>query len=192
MAAEELVLLVDESNTLTGTCPKATVHGPDTPLHRGFSVFVFDTTGRMLIQQRNLAKKTWPGIWSNACCGHPRPGETSEEAARRRLMEELTLQPAALYEVLPNYRYKAEFNGVVENEFCPVWVCWSTEQPVPNPAEVADLRWISWKEFLTEIRQPAPHAFSHFSPWCKEEAALLDQSAFFHEIWHRHTQGQDA
>ncbi len=186
MAEEELVLLVDEDNTPVGTCAKRDVHNADTPLHRGFSVFVFDSNGRMLIQQRALDKVTWPGIWSNACCGHPRPGETSEEAARRRLAEELALQPAMIYEVLPNYRYRAEFNGVVENEFCPVWVCWSVEQPRRNPEEVADLRWILWDQFVSEIRRPAPHKYSHFSPWCQEESRLLDQSLEFRELWKIH------
>ena len=186
MAEEELVLLVDEDNTPVGTCAKRTVHHAETPLHRGFSVFVFDSKGQMLIQQRALHKVTWPGIWSNACCGHPRPEETSEEAARRRLAEELELRPSMVHELLPNYRYRAEFQGVVENEFCPVWVCWSAEQPQRNPEEVADLRWIPWDQFVSEIRRPAPHKYSHFSPWCQEESRLLDQSLEFRELWKIH------
>src|SRR3972149_7515079 len=85
----ELVVLVDEENNVLGTAPKDQVHSAATPLHRGFSVFLFNQQGELLITQRADSKKTFPGIWTNTVCGHPLPGESTAEAASRRLKVEL-------------------------------------------------------------------------------------------------------
>lgn len=188
MPVEELVVLVDESNTAVGTCPKAVVHTGDTPLHRAFSCFVFNRVGELLLQQRSHSKKTWPLVWSNSCCGHPLPKESSLAAVRRRLLQELHLQPAEIHEVLPDYRYRAEHLGIVENEICPVYVCWSEQAPVPEPAEVEACRYICWSDFTTALRDPADAAFDEFSPWCREEALLLDDSKLFQQLWQQYTQ----
>ena len=101
----ELIVLVDEQNRELGTMPKADVHGATTPLHRAFSSFVFRSSDKhLLLQQRSAKKRTWPLIWSNSCCGHPGPGESNVDAARRRLKYELGLVPTVLEEVAP-YRY---------------------------------------------------------------------------------------
>src|SRR5205823_3519011 len=93
----ELVILVDEQNNALGTTPKADVHGPTTPLHRGFSSFVFRSSDQhVLLQQRSAKKRTWPLMWSNSCCGHPGPGESNIGAAIRRLKYELGLVPTLL------------------------------------------------------------------------------------------------
>lgn len=187
MDHDELVILVDDGNREIGTCSKAVVHTGNTPLHRAFSVFVFNHNGELLLQQRAGSKKTWPLVWSNSCCGHPQPGETSNAAVRRRLREELQLTPAEIHEVLPNYRYRAEHLGVVENEICPVYVCWTKQVPVPQAEEVEAVSHVDWINFLKALKDPSDHRYADFSPWCREEAILLDQSPLFRKLWEQHT-----
>lgn len=170
---DEWVVLVDEADRELGTARKREVHHAATPLHRAFSLFLFDARGRTLLQRRALAKRTWPGVWSNACCGHPRPGEAPAAAARRRCLEELGVAPRELTLVLPDFRYRAEADGVVENELCPVFVARSDETPLaPDPAEVAATRWIAWERFLAELP-------GEYSPWAVEEARRLAASPAF-------------
>jgi len=172
----ENVVLVDDNNTILGTTPKATVHTSDTPLHRGFSIFVFNNHSQVLLQKRALSKITWPGIWSNSCCGHPALGEEPTQAASRRLKYELGLDvPASEITVLlPNYSYKAELNGVVENEFCPVMVARTNFFEVINPDEVATTKWQDWRDFLNILSRK-----NDFSVWCNEEASLLEKDPEF-------------
>lgn len=105
------------------------------------------------------------------------PGESVDSAARRRAAEELGITLLKLHTVIPDYRYRAQKNGVVENETCPVLVGVALQQPVPNPAEVLAVRWVEWREFVESIRQQ-----NDLTPWCKEEAELLDGSSEFHRI----------
>ncbi len=97
----EEVVLVDENNTVLGMAPKSSVHGETTPLHRGFSLFLFDRAGRLLLQQRSHSKITWPLVWSNSVCGHPALDESNVDAARRRLAYELGMNATHIEEVLP-------------------------------------------------------------------------------------------
>lgn len=174
--SEETVVLVDENDTPIGQAPKRSVHGPDTPLHRGFSLFLFNPRGEVLLQRRSSSKTTWPDQWSNSCCGHPSPEERPEDAARRRAAFELGLMPERIQVVLPHYRYRAEFGGVVENETCPVLVGVTDREPAPNPDEVSDVRWVNWNAFLDSVRKGEP-----VTPWCAEEAELLGACPAFHQ-----------
>lgn len=174
----EHVVLVDNQNLPTGTAEKSVIHGPETPLHRGFSVFLFDRSGNLLLQQRNLEKKTWPGVWSNSCCGHPQLGETTVEAMQRRVNDELGIADVQIQVVLPDYRYRYERFGVVENEFCPVAVGVIEEEPVPNPDEVNAIAWKPWEEFLSEVAGE-----SEYSEWSIEEARLLARNESFQEFY---------
>ncbi len=175
---EELVVLVDDNNHPIGFAPKEEIHNNNTPLHRGFSVFLFNPKGQLLLQQRAKHKKTWGGVWSNSCCGHPLPEEENLEAVRRRLNYELGLNEVKLQEVLPHYRYKFENNGVWENEICPVFVGFTNEEPTPNPEEVENIKWVNWQDFLAEVKNSP----ENYSPWAVEEAKLLTQNKKFPEF----------
>jgi isopentenyl-diphosphate delta-isomerase len=155
---DERVVLVDEGGRAIGTEAKATVHHAATPLHLAFSSYVVDAAGRVLLTQRAFGKPTWPGVWTNSCCGHPLPGEPLADAVRRRLADELGIVVDGVELVLPEFRYRAEMpTGVVENELCPVYRVFWTGDPTPNPDEVAGYRWAAWEE-LRDI--------PGLSPWC--------------------------
>jgi isopentenyl-diphosphate delta-isomerase len=163
----ELVVLCDEAGQPTGTAPKATVHHGQTPLHLAFSCYVFDPVGRFLLTRRASGKRTWPGVWTNSCCGHPLPGEPTAEAVLRRARDELGLSLLDLRPVLPDYRYRAERDGIVENEICPVYAARADGEPRPNPAEVADVRWVRWAELS------AVTADLDLSPWFVDQLGQL-------------------
>lgn len=169
---EEVVLLSDVGEAI-GTALKHTVHTDTTPLHSAFSIFLFNRDGDMLVQQRACSKKTWPGIWSNACCGHPLPNESLEAAAHRRLRDELGLTELSLTLALPTFRYRAEFQGIVENEICPVFIGLCEQSPTPNPIEVEAVDWVSWQAFSEAAHSASGSAFEHFSPWSLLEAQQL-------------------
>jgi len=180
--AEE-VCLVDEYDRDIGVASKAKVHGRRTPLHRAFSIFLFNETGQLLLQQRALHKKTWPGIWSNSCCGHPLPGESLADAAKRRLYQELHLTAGDLFLALPHFRYRARYQGIEENEICPVLVGRvHADMPAGNADEVANLAWVDWEvwqqiaaspnaEKIAFVDQPG----SSLSPWSIWETRLLSR-----------------
>jgi isopentenyl-diphosphate delta-isomerase type 1 len=105
--------------------------------------------GRLLVTRRALGKRTWPGVWTNSCCGHPGPGEDPAAAATRRLGQELGLRPDRLELVLPDFTYRAvAADGIVEHEVCPVFFAHldgpPEPPPAPDPEEVADWRWVPW------------------------------------------------
>lgn len=172
---EELVVLVNDKNEQIGVMPKLDVHHADTPLHRAFSVYVFNKEGKFLLTQRALSKKVFPGVWTNTCCGHPMPGESTIDAIRRRLKFELGLVPEKLTVVLPDYRYRAEMNGIVENEICPVYIATVLKNPKPNPKEVETYEWVNWQEFLKRLKKTP----KRYSPWCVEQATLLSKNKLF-------------
>jgi len=165
----EEVILVDEDNNVIGTKPKEGVHTSDTPLHRGFSLFIFNAENQLLVTKRSFTKKTFPGILTNSVCGHPGPNEEVIDAARRRLKEELGIIAPNIKQVA-HYRYRfTDDNGIVENEICPILVAHIDYDPNPNPQEVEEWKWMDWGEFLTDIdREP-----QLYSPWCREEAKII-------------------
>ncbi len=162
----ELVVLVDEQNNELGTAPKDMVHTQNTPLHRGFSLFLFNKKGELLLTKRAKHKKTFPGIWTNTVCGHPAPGERAVDAAKRRLKDELGIVVSDVKEVAP-YRYRlADSNGIVENEICPILIAHVDKDPKSNTDEVGEWRWIDWQQFLEDTKKHP----GNYSPWCVEEA----------------------
>lgn len=166
---DELVVLLDEDGSAVGTADKAGVHHGDTPLHLAFSCYLFDGAGRVLVTQRALHKRTFPGVWTNSCCGHPGPGEALADAVRRRVEQELGTTVADLRLVLPRFRYRAEQDGVVENEMCPVFVGTAEGDVRPDPDEVGATRWEPWEEF----RRGVLDGTRPVSVWCREQVAQL-------------------
>jgi isopentenyl-diphosphate delta-isomerase len=167
-AVEQVVLLTPDGRPC-GVADKATVHGRVTPYHFAFSSYAFDPAGRFLVSQRALHKKTWPGIWTNSCCGHPGPGEAPADAVVRRWREELGLVPRDLTLALPDFSYRASMDGVEEHELCPVFLCRIDAEPVPNPEEVAATKWWAWEEFVAAALAPG----SFISPWAQMQVSQL-------------------
>ncbi len=176
--ADDLVVLVDDDDRVVGTAGKRETHHADTPLHRGFSVFLFNRQGEFLMQQRALTKKTWPGVWSNSCCGHPMLDETVKAAAARRIEYELGMTGIDLKIALPDFRYRAEKDGVVENELCPVLIGVTDKEPVPNPSEVERIKWVDWDSFVTSLDDPQ----NGISPWAVQEVRLLIEAESFKQM----------
>ena len=169
--AADVVVLLDRQGRSIGTAPRSSVHGTDTPLHLAFSSHLFDDSGRVLLTRRALTKRTWPGVWTNSCCGHPRPDEEPVDAIRRRVAEELGAEATGLRLVLPEFRYRAtDDSGVVENEICPVWVGQLHGTLRPNPAEVMTTTWAEWDEVVA-LAETTP---ALLSPWAVQQLPLLD------------------
>lgn len=158
------VVLVDAAGHPSGRMDRMEVHGPETPRHLAFSLYIFNDAHKLLLTRRALNKRTWPGVWTNSCCGHPRPGEQIHDAVRRRALEELGLTIPTPSLVLPSFSYRAtDASGTVENELCPVFAATlrPTKRPLPNKDEVMDWVWVQPSAVATAM-SAAPFAFS---PW---------------------------
>ena len=155
----ELLVLVDEQDRETGQAEKMDVHREGL-LHRAFSIFIFTPQGEMLLQRRAMDKYHCGGLWTNACCSHPRPGEKVEEAAKRRLQEELGID-VGLQKIF-HFIYRAEFeNGLTEHEFDHVFIGEYAGDIPFNAAEVMDTRYLSTEALLPLVQQ-SPETFT---PW---------------------------
>lgn len=159
----DVVVLVDDDGRDCGTADRSQVHTTDTPLHRAFSTYLANSEGRVLLTRRALHKATWPGVWTNAACGHLRPGEGPLEAALRRVPDELGVEPTDLRLVMPGFAYRAvDASGIVENEVCPVMVGRiDPDRLAPHPDEIAEVAWVAWEDLRATARtQPML-----LSPW---------------------------
>jgi isopentenyl-diphosphate delta-isomerase len=164
------VVLLDEAGNPIGITSKASVHGPDTPLHLAFSCHVRNRDGLVLITRRSLDKKAWPGVWSNSFCGHPRPAEPVRNAVTRHAEHELGILLTDVELSVPLFRYRAvDPSGVVENEVCPVFVAETTDEVNPRADEVMEYAWVDPIDLGRSIRL-TPWVFS---PWLVLQAQLL-------------------
>lgn len=166
----ELVVLLDPAGAPVGTAEKHAVHGATTPYHLAFSCYAFDPDGRLLLTRRALTKRTFPGVWTNSCCGHPGPGEDVADAVRRRLAYELGLAPARLDLALPDFSYRASAGGVEEHELCPVYLARVEGEPVPRPDEVDSYAWVPWADL------PARSEQDDYSPWSRLQVRELAEA----------------
>ena len=163
----EQVVLVDELDNPTGLMEKMAAHdGPH--LHRAFSVFLFNSKGEMLLQQRAASKYHSPLLWTNTCCSHPRQGESVMEAATRRLQEEMGMQ-GEIKEVF-TFIYMAEVGcGLTEHEFDHVLIGTTDDIPVINPDEVESYKYMS----INDIKQQLSENPETFTEWFKIAFAEL-------------------
>jgi isopentenyl-diphosphate Delta-isomerase len=143
---QEQLILVNERDEAIGVGEKIAAH-LDGVLHRAFSVFIFNSVGQLLLQKRASTKYHSRGLWSNTCCGHPRPGESVEEASRRRLKEEMGFdcEVQKVFEFI--YRASLE-DGLSEYEYDHVLIGKFDGDPTPNGGEVDDWKWAD----LTTLR----------------------------------------
>ncbi len=130
------IILVDEMDNPVGEMEKLEVH-QKALLHRAFSIFIFNSNGQMLLQQRAEGKYHSPGLWTNACCSHPCVGQRTEDAAEKRLQEEMgfTVPLCKAFD----FTYKASFeNGLTEHEYDHVFIGKYDGVFDPDRAEVED------------------------------------------------------
>lgn len=166
------VVLVDEDDRATGVSEKVAAHRAPGLRHRALSAFVFDGTGRLLLQRRAAGKYHFAGLWSNSCCTHPGPDEAVVAAGERRVREELGLRCQLVDVGTFTYRALDETSGLVEHEVDHVLVGRCTQPPVPDPAEVGDVVRLSLPDLRAALRR-APH---RFTPWLPAALATLEQA----------------
>ncbi|MDP2687447.1 MAG: isopentenyl-diphosphate Delta-isomerase [Aequorivita sp.] len=147
---EEQVILVNENDEKIGLMPKQEAHEKGV-LHRAFSIFIFNNKNELMLQQRALHKYHSPGLWTNTCCSHQRDGETSLEAGKRRLFEEMGFS-TDLKETT-SFIYKAPFdNGLTEHELDHILVGNFEKTPEINTEEVASWKWMHLEEVKKDIQ----------------------------------------
>ncbi len=168
--SDELIVLIDEHGNEIGTAPKLASHHLQTPLHKAFSCYIFDENGRFLVTQRAKGKKVWPGVWTNSVCGHPGPDESDGTAIRRRVKVELGMEVRNILVVLPNYRYTTPpYEGIIENEICPVYFAQAASKMKRNPTEVENASWVKWIDYVEDMRAN-PDKYSY---WAKDQLQKL-------------------
>jgi isopentenyl-diphosphate delta-isomerase len=161
-------VLVDEQDRPVGYAPKLPPHQDGGRLHRAFSVFLFDRGGRMLLQRRARGKYHFGGLWTNACCSHPRRGQPVAAAAAARLRYEMGLDGSALAGPLSPlltfvYRAHDPVSGLTEHELDHVFVGRFDGSPTPNPAEVMDWEWVDPYALRADVAcRP-----ERYTPWFK-------------------------
>lgn len=158
---EEVVILVDENDNEIGVMEKMQAH-IEAKLHRAFSVFIFNSKGELMLQQRAFTKYHSPDLWTNTCCSHPRPGERTSDAAHRRMMEEMGFD--CNFDEVFSFVYEAPFtNELTEHEYDHVFIGFSDVLPVLNKDEAATYRMAPLEDLSAEI---ASHP-ENFTVWFK-------------------------
>lgn len=156
-----MLILIDENDVPTGQMAKMEAHQKGL-LHRAFSVFIFNSLGMLLLQQRALGKYHTPGLWTNTCCSHPFPGEEVKAAAIRRLSEEMGITANLTFLFKMTYKYVFD-NGLTENEVDNVFVGYSDSLPIINKEEVNDYKYISMDELKLNMELYP----EEYTPWFK-------------------------
>jgi len=168
----EMLIVVDENDREIGQMEKMEAHRKGV-LHRAISVCLFDDANRWLIQRRALTKYHCPGLYANSCCSHPRSGESTIDAASRRVYEELGAHSALSFH--SSFMYKADVGGgLTEHEYDHLFVGRCTTSPQPNPEEVDALFWWTTEEIEEKLRT-TPEIFAPWFPLIVERLGRPDQ-----------------
>ena len=161
---KDQVILVDEQDKAIGVMDKLEAHEKGA-LHRAFSVFIFNNSGQMLLQQRSMSKYHSPGLWTNACCSHPMPEEDTLSAAKRRLKEEMGMNATLQHQGYILYRTNPVSigfeNGLIEHEYDHIYSGKSDDEPKINADEVHSYQWLSLPEVKERVRSN-PEQFTHW------------------------------
>ena len=169
------VILVDELDNMLGTMEKMAAHRLG-KLHRAFSVFIFNSKGQLLLQQRALNKYHSGGKWTNTCCSHPMPGEKTLDAAHRRLQQEMGLKCELSYAF--NFVYSADMsNGISEHEYDHVYAGISDDIPMPDPDEVAAYEYVNINSLAKELKK-TPELYTEWLKICFERVMEYYQTIF--------------
>ncbi len=156
----EQVILVNAAGKRIGLAEKTEAHQKGL-LHRAFSIFLYNDAGEMLLQQRAITKYHFAGLWSNACCSHPRSGENILSAARRRLTEELNITCSLKSAGTVTYKVHDDLTGLTEHEFDYLITGKFDGEIGFNIKEVAAVRWLSSEALRKEIEKHP----EKFTPW---------------------------
>jgi len=159
---EDQVILVDINDQEIGVAEKMAAHRQGWR-HRAFSIFVLNSQGQLLLQKRAIAKYHSGGLWTNTCCSHPRPGESTIDAAYRRLQEEMGFS-CPLVEIF-SFTYRAELGDLIEHEFDHVFQGQFDGEPILNPSEAEDWQWIDLDDLKTAV-QIQPHLYTYWLKVC--------------------------
>jgi isopentenyl-diphosphate delta-isomerase len=163
---EESVIIVNPEGQLIGTMDKMAAHRSGT-LHRAFSIFIFNSQGQLLLQQRAFDKYHSGGLWTNTCCSHPRLDEITIDAAHRRLQEEMGME-CPMTELF-QFSYRHDFkNGLIEHEFDHVFMGVCDDVPLPNPEEVAGFQYMDIDQLLLELLEQ-PDKYTAWFKICLEQ-----------------------
>ncbi len=177
--AEESVVLVDEDDNDIGTMGKLAAHVDGGTLHRAFSVFLFSSDGRVMLQRRSASKYHFGGLWTNTCCSHPRLGETPGDAGRRRLMEEMGID--APVEAMTSFVYRAHDaeSGLTEHELDHVLIGRFDGKPELNLDEADDWRWMTPAEIDADLKAH-PERYTPWFPiaWRALRTAMRSDAAY--------------
>jgi isopentenyl-diphosphate Delta-isomerase len=157
------VILVDENDQPIGIEDKLKAHQNGGRLHRAFSVFVFNSAGQMLLQRRSRRKYHFGGLWTNACCSHPHPGESLEKSARARLSDEFGFDIALTEAFSFTYHATDAASGLTEHEFDHVLIGRFDGQPSPNPDEIDEWKWVAPDELGQDVQRHP----QDYTPWFK-------------------------
>lgn len=181
---EESIILVDRNDNETGVAEKLATHRRG-DLHRAVSVFVFDSQGNTLLQKRAVSKYHSGGLWSNACCSHPRPGETTRAAAGRRLNEEMGITCDLIWAFDTLYQMSVG-NDLIEHEYDHVYIGKFDGRPRPSREEVEHWQWISMEDLREDLARN-PERYTRwlnvlFDKLCARGRATTEHQSFADRI----------